>query len=212
MGTQGMWFHIHDYSLGGISGAYGIHHIDIAQWGNGTDHTGPVEIEGTGTLPGDGLADTFLEWDAQIKYANGVKLIYMGTETAMKKAWQFSSFPLNWPGCGVLFQGTDGWVLVGRGHIYAEPESLLREEIGPNEIRLYRSSDHHRNFLDCVKSRAETICTVETAVRADTICHLSDTAIRLGRKIKWDPNTERVIGDNAANQMLNRPLRSPWRL
>ena len=212
MGTHGLWTHIHDYSLGGIGGAYGIHHADIAQWGNGTDDTGPVEIEGTGVLPRDGLADTFLDWDVTLQYANGVKLLYMGTKTAMRCAPQFRSNHLRWPGCGVLFVGTEGWVLVGRGHILAEPESLLKTVIGPDEIRLYASDNHRRNFLDCVKSGNKTVCPIETAVRSDTICHLSDIAIRLGRKLRWDPDKEELIGDDQANRMLARPLRSPWHL
>jgi len=214
MGTNGWWTHIHDYSLGGISGAYGIHHIDIAQWGNGTDHTGPVEIEGTGTLPEDGLADTFTDWDVEIEYANGVKLIYMGTKTAMDKAWQFRSYPHSGlvPGCGVMFVGSEGWVLVGRGNIYAEPQLLLKEVISPEEIRLYRSDDHRQNLLDCLKGGRETICPIETAVRSDAICHLSDIAIRLGRRLRWDPQKELFVNDDEANRILSRPMRSPWHL
>lgn len=212
MGTDGMWTHIYDYSLGGMGGAYGVHHTDIAQWGNGTDDTGPVEIEGTGVLPGDGLADTFLEWDVQMKYANGVRLRYTDTKKARELAEPFNLRGLHWPGCGVLFQGTDGWVIVGRGYIEAEPKGLLKTVFGPDEVRLYRSNDHRRNFLDCVRSRARTICPVETAVRSDTLCHLSDIAIRLGRKLRWDPVKEQFVGDEQANRMLSRPMRSPWRL
>ena len=182
--------------------------VDIAQWGNGTDDTGPVGIQGTGIIPADGLADTAIEWEVEHLYANGVRMIHMNTKIALKRAKQFS---LN-NGLGILFIGDEGWVLVERGFIEAEPKSLLTATIGPNEIRLPRSNNHRRNFIECVKSRQQTICPVDTAVRSDTICHLDDIAIRLGRKLRWDPEKEKFINDEQANRMLSRPVRSPWHL
>jgi predicted dehydrogenase len=208
MGTLGMWTFIHDYSLGGLSGAWGIHHIDIAQWGIGTDHTGPVEIEGTGVFPEDGLTDTAIEWEIEHKYANGVKMIHMNTAKALRRAPQFSLHK----GVGILFLGSEGWIFVCRNLIEAQPKSLLISTIGPDEIHLPRSTNHRRNFLDCVKTRQKTICPIETAVRSDTICHQDDIAIRLGRKLRWDPEKEEFINDQKANRMLTRPMRSPWHL
>jgi predicted dehydrogenase len=213
MGTLGIWTHIHDYSLGGLGGAWGIHPVDIAQWANGTDDTGPVEIQGSGVIPADGLADTPVEWEVEHVYANGVKMIHANTKTALKRAKQFSLRN----GLGILFLGTEGWVLVGRGFLDAEPKSLLTATIGPDEIHLSRSNNHRRNFIECVKSKRQTICPVGTAVRSDTICHLDDIAIRLGRsplrrKLKWNPEREQFINDETANRMLTRPMRSPWRL
>jgi predicted dehydrogenase len=208
MGTAGLWTHIYDYSLGGLGGAWGIHHVDIAQWANGSDDTGPVEIQGTGVIPADGLADTPIEWDVEHTYANGVKMIHANTKTALKHARQFSLHH----GLGILFLGAEGWVLVGRGFLDAEPKSLLSATIGPDEIRLPVSDNHRRNFLEAVKTRQRTICPVETAVRSDTVCHLDDIAIRLGRKLRWNPEREEFINDDQANRMLTRPMRSPWRL
>ena len=208
MGTLGMWTFIHDYSLGGLGGAWGIHPVDIAQWGNAADDTGPVEIQGTGIIPGDGLADTPVEWEVEHIYTNGVKMIHMNTKTALKRAKQFS---LN-NGLGILFLGTEGWVLVERGFLDAEPKSLLTATIGPDEVRLPRSNNHRRNFIECIKSRQQTVCPVEMAVRSDTVCHLDDIAIRLGRKLRWDPQREEFINDEQANRMLSRPMRSPWDL
>ncbi|UCC96435.1 MAG: Gfo/Idh/MocA family oxidoreductase [Phycisphaerales bacterium] len=208
MGTEGMWTHIHDYSLGGLGGAWGIHHVDIAQWGNGTDDTGPIEIQGTGVIPADGLADTAVEWEIEHTYANGVKMIHASTKIAIKRARQFAV--RNGP--GILFLGTEGWVLVGRGYLEAEPKSLLTATIGPEEIHLPRSNNHRRSFLECVKTRQKTICPVESAVRSDTICHLDDIAIRLGKKLRWDPQKEEFVNDDQANRMLTRAMRSPWRL
>jgi predicted dehydrogenase len=211
-GSVGVWMHIHDYGLGCLSGAWGIHHVDIAQWGNATDDTGPVEIQGTGRIPQDGLADTPIQWHVEHKYTNGVTMIHADMKTAAGKYPQFSTSPLEYKGCGILFIGSDGWVIVWRGGIDADPKSLLQTTIGPDEIHLPVSNDHRRNFLDCVKTRQQTICPIETAVRSDTICHLDDIAIRLRRTLRWDPQKEEFVNDEQANRMLSRPLRSPWKL
>jgi predicted dehydrogenase len=208
MGTLGMWTFIYDYSLGGLSGAWGIHHVDIAQWGNGTDQSGPIEIEGTGVFPKDGLTDTAIEWEVEHKYANGVKMVHMNTATALKRAEQFSLYK----SVGILFQGSEGWVFVCRDRIEANPKSMLATTFRPDEIHLPKSNNHRRNFLDCVKTRNKPICPIESAVRSDTICHIDDIAIRLGRKLRWNPEKEEFINDERANSMLTRPMRSPWHL
>lgn len=194
------WFHISDYALGFIAGC-GIHTIDLATWGNGTELTGPVEIDGTGEFPHDGLCDCAVAWDVNLKFANGVLMNF----TDGKKN------PL-----GVRFEGTDGWVFVKEEHlggtVDAHPKELLRKEIGPDEVHLPVSNHHQQNFLDCVKSRARTVAPVEVAVRSDTLCQLSDIAMRLARKLRWDPDKEQFIDDEQANRMLERPMRSPWRL
>ena len=211
-GSPGYWMHIHDYCLGCLSGAWGIHHIDIAQWGNGTDETGPLEIEGAGVLPKDGLCDTPVTWRVEHLYANGVKMIHMDSRHTEGEFPQFKNPMLPQRGCGVLFIGSDGWVLISRGGIDASPKSLLQETFGPGDLRLAESNNHKRNFLECVKTRQQTVCPVDIAVRSDTICHLDDIAIRTGRKLHWDPVAEQFINDPEANRMLSRPLRSPWTL
>ena len=194
------WFHISDYALGFIAGC-GIHTVDMAQWGNGTDLTGPVEVEGTGEFPRDGLCDCALGWNVNLKFAKGVTMNF----TDGKKN------PL-----GVKFEGTDGWVFVKERHLGgtfdAEPKSLLRTPIGPGEVHLPVSNHHQGNFLECVKTRKRTVAPVEVAVRSDAICQLSDIAMRLGRKLRFDPDNERFLDDAEANRMLSRPMRSPWRL
>jgi predicted dehydrogenase len=191
------WYHISDYCLGGIGGYWGVHHVDIGQWGHGTDHTGPVEIEGTATFPKDGLADCATSWKVTHKYADGVTMVYM--DEAQYKH-------------GVTFQGTEGWVHITREGIWAEPQSLLTSVIGPDEVHLTESKGHQRNFLDAVKTRGQTICPIDVAVRTDTICHLTDICTRLGRRLHWDPQNEDFVNDPEASRMLSRPLRSPWRL
>jgi predicted dehydrogenase len=194
------WFHISDYALGFIAGC-GIHTIDMANWGNGTDHTGPVEVEGTGVFPRDGLCDCAVSWDVNLKFANGVVMNFTDGEKN----------PL-----GVRFEGTDGWVFVKERHLGgtfdAHPKALLREEIRPTEVRLPVSNHHQQNFLDAVRTRGRTVAPVEVAVRSDAICQLSDIAMRLGRKLKWNPDKEEFVGDAEANRMLSRPMRAPWSL
>jgi predicted dehydrogenase len=199
---------IYDHSVGCISGAYGIHHVDIAQWALGADGTGPVEVEGRGSIPPEGLYDTIHTWEALHTYANGVKLVYLDHISARKRIPQF-----NVPNSmGILFEGHKGWVYVARGYIDAAPRSLLKTIIGPDEIQLPRSNDHRRNFLDAVRTGSPVMCPIETAVRSDTVCHQADIAIRMGQTLRWDPAEEAFIDNPAANRMLSRPMRSPWHL
>jgi len=190
------WLRIADYGAGMITG-WGAHHNDIAQWGLGTEYTGPVEIEGQTEYPKDGLWDVHGPFRIEYTYANGVKVI-CADEDKVKS--------------GVTFEGDQGWIWVTRGRIDAEPKSLLTSTIGPNEIQLYKSNNHKGNFLECVKSRALTIAPVEIAHRSCTVCLLGEIAMRLGRKLKWDPDKEQFVGDEQANRMRARTMRSPWSL
>jgi predicted dehydrogenase len=192
------WFHISDYSLGYVAG-WGIHHVDIAQWGNGTELTGPVEVEGTGVFPtDDGLCDNALSWDVRLRYGSGVLLDF--TSDGGRNAH------------GIRFEGPEGWVYVRRGFIDAQPKSLLRAAIRPEQVHLPVSEHHQRDFADAVRTRRRTVSPIEVAVRSDTVCHLSDIAMRLGRKLRWDPEREEFPGDPEANRMLSRALRAPWHL
>jgi hypothetical protein len=190
------WLRIQDYGAGMITG-WGAHHNDIAQLGMGTEYTGPVEIQGEAEFPKDGLWDVHGAFRIEYTYANGVKLLC----TDDKKNKQ-----------GILFEGTEGWVFVTRGHIDANPKSLLTSTISPSETHLYESNSHKGNFLECVKSRAETIAPVEVGHRSCTVCLLGDIAMRLGRKLKWDPKLEQFIDNAEANRMVARSMRSPWHL
>ncbi len=190
------WLRISDYSAGMITG-WGSHHNDIAQWGMGTEHTGPVEIEGRAEFPTDGLWDVHGRFHIEYTYANGVKVICADNEENQQ---------------GVVFEGSDGWVYVRRGFIDANPRSLLEETIGPEETKLYVSNHHKANFYECVRSRAETIAPVEVAHRSCAVCLLGDIAMRLGRKLRWDPAAERFANDDEANRMMARTQRSSWHL
>ena len=201
-------YHIYDYSIGFIAG-WGAHPLDIAQWGNNADNTSPIEYEGTGSIPTQGLFNTITTWDMHCLYANGVKMRFMSDNVAKPIVEKYHP---KYRTHGTTFIGADGWVSVDRADIYADPPSLLQSEIGPNEIHLYESNDQRQNFLDCVRTGKPTVSPIEAAVRSDTISHLCNIVIRTGRKIRWDPNKEVIIGDEDASRMLTRSMRSPWHL
>ena len=202
------WWFISDYALGFIAG-WGVHPLDVALWGLGDTIPGPVDIEGKGVWPTpDGVCDTALNWDITCKLGNGVTMNYVG-----------NPYPEEWKsrygrttGHGTAFEGTDGWVHVDRSGINAHPKDLLNVEWGPNDTKLYDSNNHVRNLLDCARSRKDTICPIDVAVKADTLCHISDIAIRLEQKLRWDSQRERFIGNDTANRRLVRAMRSPWQL
>jgi len=192
------WTHerISLYSLGFIS-AWGVHHLDIAQWGNGTELTGPTEVEGKAVFPDEGVLDCAKSWEVNLRYSNGVTIHF--TDNTKNRQ-------------GVRFEGEEGWVHVNRQGINASPESLLKETIAPDEINLPVSDNHSKNLLDCMRTRQQTVAPVDVAVRSDTLCQLSDIAVRLGRRLKWNSEKEEFINDAQANRMLTRSMRSPWHL
>ena len=190
------WYFISDYSKAGWIAGYGVHDVDIAQWGMGAEKTGPVEVEGTGVFPDDGLFDTVTTFDLEMRYANGVKLVM--TDTG-KNAH------------GVRFEGSDGWVFT-RGGIQAEPSAILRYEPGLGDVQLYRSPGHLRDFIDCVKTRRDPVTPIEVAHRSTSACLIAGIALRLGRPLRWEPESERFADDPEANRLLSCPMRSPWRL
>ena len=202
-----LWWFISDYALGFIAG-WGVHPLDIALWGGGEKVACPVEIEGKGVWPTKGICDTAMNWNVVCKYGSGVTMNFTGDPYPEKWKKRYGRTASH----GTAFEGTEGWVHVDRSGINAHPKELLTTELGPNDIHLYESNNHVRNLLDCVKSRAETICPIDVAVQADIICHISDISIRLEQKLKWDPKTEGFVNNDAANRRLTRAMRSPWTL
>ncbi len=192
------WRWVLDYGGGQLMDWVG-HHVDIAHWGLGFDMTGPVEIEGTGEYPRDGLWNTATRYKVHTKYSNGIAMIIAGGYGEIED--------------GTKWIGDAGWVWVARGNqIKAEPRSLLQERIGASGIHLYNSPGHWRNFLECIKSRQETIAPCETAHRSATPGHLGQIAMLLGRKLRFNPQTEEIIDDAAATEMLGNSMRSPWHI
>jgi predicted dehydrogenase len=172
------------------------HHVDIAHWGLGFDYAGPSEIEGRGEYPKDGLWNTATKYRLTAKYPKGITMVIAGGHSDIRG--------------GTKWIGENGWVWVDRGGMDANPKEILKEKIGPDEIHLFRSPGHWRNFLDCVKSRKTTLTPCEVAHRSATPGHLGQIAMLLGRKIRFNPETEEILDDPTATKMLGRPLRSPW--
>jgi predicted dehydrogenase len=190
------WRWIMDYSGGQLTDWAG-HHIDIAHWGLDLERTGPIEIEGRGVYPRDGIYDVPMEYKFTCKYANGIIM----TVADNKQIQQ-----------GTKWYGDKGWIYVNRGKLEANPPGILQEVIGPNEIKLYESRDHIQNFLDCVKSRKETIAPAEVGHRSISVGLLGEIAMLTERKLRWDPQKEVFLDDEQANRMLSRPMRTPWHL
>ncbi|HNR31104.1 MAG TPA: Gfo/Idh/MocA family oxidoreductase [Candidatus Hydrogenedentes bacterium] len=186
------WRWVMDYGGGRIMDWVG-HHLDIAHWGLGLDHTGPVLVEGTGVIPRGGVWDAPTDYDCACTYAGGLTIEIS------------SRFPM-----GTKWFGEDGWLFVTRGQLTAEPASVLDEFIGDDEIRLYKSRNHIGNFIECVKSRETTITPAETAHRSASVGHLCDIAIYTGRRIRWNPETEEILDDPGASEMLAPRYRAPW--
>lgn len=185
----GRW-HIYDYAIGFIAG-WGAHPLDVAHWGY--PHI-PVEIEGKGRIPTEGLFNTIVDWDLKGRYASGIE------------------FTMRTGGDKTTFVGTKGWVAASRGGIEAEPASLLKAKIKPDEIHLLREKHHYADFASCVLNRRTPVSSIESAVQSDFISHLGDIAVRTGRKIRWDEKKETIVGDEMASRMMMRAMRSPWRL
>ncbi len=202
-------YHIYDYSLGFIAG-WGAHPLDIAQWGLNTDDTSPVRYEGTGLLPlRRRLWDTLESYDVRCDYASGVRLRLTGLRAATP---MLERIGIRFHDHGTRFIGDKGWIQVDRQSLMASERRLqdAKVEVGENEVRLTRTTSHMRNFLDCMRSRAKPLAPLEAAIRSDTISHLGNAAIRLDRAVRWDPVAERVVGDNEAEVMLDRPRRAGW--
>jgi predicted dehydrogenase len=217
------WWFISDYTLGFISG-WGIHPLDIALWGGGELLGGTVEVEGRGTFRNtEGACDTATVWEVNFNFSSGLTMKFVGVPNGGNQGKSTCDPWLNhdeWKaryrrigGHGTAFEGTDGWVHIDRDGINLQPENLI--DVNPDDFKLalVRSPGHVRNFLNCVKSREDTVCPVEAAVAADTLCHLADAAMRFERRLKFDFQTGRFVNEEEANQRLKvRPMRKPWSL
>jgi predicted dehydrogenase len=179
------WRNYREYS-GGMMTDWGAHHFDIAQWGLGMDDSGPVEI----IPPEDPKAKSGVRY----LYANGVEMIHDASRG------------------GALFIGENGKVFVDRGKFEATPETLAQEPLDDKAISLYNSSNHLKDWLDCIRSRKLPICDVEIGCRSVSVCHLGNLAYWNHRRLKWDPKAEQFIGDKEANTWLDREKRAPWKV
>lgn len=205
------WLRCEQFGAGMITG-WGAHHFDIAHWAMGTEYSGPIEISGKADFPTTGLWNVHGNYSTEMLYANGV--IVTGITNSKEKP------------NGVLFTGTEGWIFVSRGNytasandpktqgtskaLMASDPKILQSVIGENEIQLYRSTDHHGNWLDSIRMRKPNITPAEVAHRSCSACLLQHIAMKLNRKLYWDPIVERFKNDDEANSMISRPHRPPY--
>ncbi|MBN2138383.1 MAG: Gfo/Idh/MocA family oxidoreductase [Sedimentisphaerales bacterium] len=190
------WRWMMDYSGGQLTDWAG-HHIDIAHWGIDTERTGPVEIEGRGEYPKDGIYDVPMTYKLTCKYANGIEMTVANNKQIPQ---------------GTKWYGDKGEIYVRRGHLESKPANILNEVIGVDETHLYKSRDHKQNFLDCIKSRKDPIAPAEIAHRSISVALLGEIAMLTEAKLKWDPEKEVFENNDAANRMLGRAMRAPWHL
>ncbi len=190
------WYFVDDYCAGWIQ-SWGVHHIDIALWGAPSLAAGRIALTGEAAFPTSGLADTSVTWRVTGRTDDGLVLHFLDDSQGEH---------------GCRFEGDKGWVLVNRSGIWAEPASLLRTAIKPDELHLYESNDHHANFLECIRLRREPAAPVEAGHAANTLTLAADIATRLGRELTWDWDAERFVNDPEADRLLARPMRAPWRL
>ena len=177
------------------------HHCDIAHWGLDCDQTGgPLEIEGTGEFPpSNAVWNTCGKYRITCQYPNDVTMIIAGGHSDIRG--------------GTKWIGTDGWVWVDRdGYDASNTDWFAQIPADKYKVKLYKSDNHHRNFIDCVKSRQPTITPVETAHHSAIPGHLGLISMLVGRKIKWDVAKEVILGDAEASKLLTRPYRKPWKL
>ncbi len=203
------WLRCEQFGAGMITG-WGQHHIDSAHWGMDTEFTGPVEIEAIAQFPKSGLWNVHGDFMVKAKYENNIDMFISG----------------GYPN-GIRYEGTEGWIFVSRGSYSAttsdpvkqadnskaldasNPE-ILKSVIGENEVHLYKSTDQHGNWLECIKSRKEPVSPAEMGHRTCSVCLVSHIAMKLSRKLHWDPITETFVNDTEANAMLSREQRAPW--
>jgi len=205
------WLRCEQFGAGMITG-WGAHHIDSAHWAMGTEYTGPLEVWGSAVFPAKGLWDVHGKFKTEGVYENGVRMTIS------------EAFPN-----GIRFEGTEGWIFVSRGNeavtnsdpvaklkdaqaLSASDPKIITSVIGPDEIHLYESKEHHGNWLECVRSRRQPIAPVEVGHRSCSACLLHHAAMKLKRKVFWDPAKERFKNDDEANAMLSRPQRWPYNI
>ena len=194
--THGSFRHWLEYS-GGMMTDWGAHHNDIAQWGLGTERSGPIAVQAMGTRQvGPNCYNAFTEFEVTYTYPNDITLICASTDPN-----------------GVRFEGENGAIFVSRETIRASDPRLLSDPLPSDAVRLYVSDDHMGNFLDCVRSRKTPICDPEIGHRSVSVCHLGNICMRLGGyPLQWDPQREHFVDNREANAMLSRPMRGHWRL
>ncbi len=193
------WYLIRDYCVGFIVN-WGVHHLDIANWGCPALTAERCELEFGGDYRNDGLTDNINGWKGEFRCDSGLRMTYSDTGNPNKQ--------------GCVFRGDQGWVHVNREGIWAEPQSLLTATIPPSDIHLDAGPvcSHYDNFIQCVRSRRDPIAPVEAGHQASYLGMIAEISIRLARTLQWDPKAEQFVKDDTANRLLSAPMRGPWHL
>ncbi|WP_282036710.1 Gfo/Idh/MocA family protein [Saccharicrinis aurantiacus] len=205
------WRWIMDYSGGQLTDWAG-HHVDIAHWGLGYDNKSPIEVEGKGVYPIEGIYNVPVEYDFTCKYDTGVNMRVANASAYSNRKGKGTDVKNKRGGMGTVWYGEKGWIHVDRSGLWAScqdildtPESLIKEPV-------YFSGNHMENFIDCVKSGKETITPAHVAHNSISVGLLGEIAMLTNQKLLWDGNTERFTNSEQANRLLSRPFRSPWQL
>ncbi|GMU20691.1 MAG: dehydrogenase [Phycisphaerae bacterium] len=178
------WRSYREYAGGGV-GDMGAHHFDIAQWALDMDESGPRKI-----IPPE---NEKAEFGVKLIYPNGIEMEHVRN-----------------PG-GCVFFGEKGKLRIDRGHLSSDPESIAKEPLGEDDVHLYESPGHHRDWINCIKNRKRPIADVEVGARTAAICHLVNLAYWYRRELNWDAAKWRFKEDEA-NKWLDRERREPWGL
>ncbi|GAA0877130.1 Gfo/Idh/MocA family oxidoreductase [Algoriphagus jejuensis] len=203
------WLRIENYGAGMITG-WGQHHFDSAAWGMDTELTGPRYVEAVAEFPRSGLWNVHGDFMVKAEYDNGIMMFTSG----------------GYPN-GIRYEGTEGWIWVSRGNYVASSSDpvaqgnnakaldasdpkILQSVIGPEEINLTRSTEHHGNWLGAIQGNNELLSPVEIGHRSCSVCLVSHIAMKMGRKLEWDAKKEEFVNDREANAHLSRPQRKPW--
>lgn len=206
-----------DYS-GGQMTNWGAHHLDITQWALGMDESGPTEITGKGEFDPAKRFEVPSAFAITYKYANGVIVECQSPTPKVAglipekkdQVMEILDGKTDFTGC--IFEGDKGLLYVNRGVVRVWPEEIFEEPLKDSDVRLYKSNEHHHDWLACIKSRKPPICDVAIGHRSATVCHLGNISIRTGRKIQWDPATETIVGDTEAAKLTTKEYRAPWKL
>lgn len=177
-----LWRNYREYAGGGLADM-GAHHFDIAQWALNMDNSGPVAIEPPDPKHNSGL---------KFIYADGTVMIHGGPS-------------------GCTFEGTEGTLYVDRGEFIVSPESLASAKINDDRKNVYYSTNHHRNWIESIRQRQQTICTAEIGHRSATVCHLANIGYQLRKSLKWDPKSERFMNNEGAQSLVDPAYREEWK-
>ncbi len=195
----------HEYSGGKLTD-WGAHHVDIAQWAIGMQHSGPTTVAGTGTFAQElrngfpTRSDTYntaVDFEMKCQFAGDVEMV------------------INSGRNGILFEGDQGRFFVNRGKLVGKPVEDLVDNPLPDDAltKLYNGKqpgDHMGNFIQCLRTREQPISDVFSHHRTLSTCHLANISLRLGRKLTWDPEKEQIVGDDQANSWLARESRAGY--